>query len=81
MLSPPTTQNQKKTSPESLAQGDNAGLHCHHEIQIMEFQMSVENTNSPIIATICSIKKNTHKKRVCVHLVITKNTLQQWFSS
>lgn len=67
MLCPCAPQRQKKTSPDSLAQGHNTGIHRHHEIQIMEFQMSVENTNSHIPATV--FKRGV--KRGCMYFVIT----------
>lgn len=81
MLSPPITQNQKKTSSESLAHGYNTGLHHHHEIQLMEFQMSVDNANSPIIATICRLKINKYRQKEGCVSCNTKNTFQKWFSS
>lgn len=56
-MSPPTPQKQNQKSPEGLAQGHNAGLHHHQEIKVMEFWMSVENTNCSIIATICLLEK------------------------
>lgn len=82
MLSPCAPQRQKKTSPESLAQGHNTGLHHHHEIQIMEFQMSVENTNSHIPATVFLLLKKNKKgvKRGCMYFVISKNTFVKRFS-
>lgn len=45
----------KEKSPENLAWGYNAGLHRYHEIQKMGFRMSVENSNSLLIATICLV--------------------------